>query len=116
MNLKPVFYVTGILLIVLAASMLAPCLIDLINDSDDWRVFLSSALITGFFGLALSFMNKQKEFHMALRETFLLTSISYIFMAAFGALPFMLSGLHRFLSVKPNRSGSARTPPAAEPS
>ncbi len=94
MNLKPVFYVTGILLIILAAAMLAPCLVDLLNDSDDSRVFLSSALITGFFGLTLAFMNKQKEFQMALRETFLLTSISYIFMAGFGALPFMLSGLH----------------------
>ncbi|MDQ0393140.1 efflux RND transporter permease subunit [Labrys monachus] len=28
----------------------------------------------------------------------------------------MLSGLHRFLSVKPHRAGSAGTPPAAEPS
>ncbi|MDE1152604.1 MAG: TrkH family potassium uptake protein [Micavibrio sp.] len=94
MNFKPVFYVNGILILVLSAAMLGPCFVDLANGSDDWEVFLSSALITAFFGLALIFMNRQPKFHMSLRETFLLTCSSYVFMAAFGALPFTLSALN----------------------
>jgi len=94
MNLKPVFFVNGILLLILSAAMLPPCLVDLINDSDDWQVFFSSGLIGAFFGFALIFMNRQPKFQLGLRETFLLISLSWIFMAGFGALPFCFSSIH----------------------
>lgn len=94
MNFKPVFYVNGILLLVLSAAMLAPCFVDLANGSSDWDIFFASALITAFFGLALIFMNRQKKFQMSLRESFLLISLSWIFLAGFGALPFCLSSLN----------------------
>lgn len=91
MNFKPVFYVNGILLLILSAAMLIPALIDLAHNSSDWKVFAGAQIITGFTGFALIFINRDKKFHMTLRETFLLTTLSWVFMAAFGGLPFYFS-------------------------
>lgn len=91
MNFKPIFYVNGILLLVLAAAMLAPIGIDLIDKSADWQVFASAQAVTAFVGMMLVLMNKQKSLKVTIRETFLLTTIGWIFMATFGALPFVFS-------------------------
>ena len=91
MNFKPVFYVIGILLLVLAAAQLGPMFLDLADNNADWQVFASSMTVTAFAGLALVLMNRQKEFKITLRETFLLTCIAWIFIAGFAALPFHFS-------------------------
>jgi trk system potassium uptake protein len=91
LNFKPIFYVNGILLLILSAAMLIPALIDLAHHSTDWKVFAGAQIITGFTGFALIFINRDKKFHMTLRETFLLTTLSWVFMAAFGGLPFYFS-------------------------
>lgn len=88
MNFKPIFYVNGILLLVLAAAMVPPMLLDVADGNPDWKIFATAQATSAFFALALIFMNRQKHFHIARRETFLLTVLSWIFMAAFGALPF----------------------------
>lgn len=87
-NFKPIFYVNGILLLILSAAMLGPMIIDLTNHSPDWKAFAGMQIITAFFGFSLLFVNRQEKFSMTLKETFLLTSLSWVFMAAFGALPF----------------------------
>lgn len=91
MNYRPVFYVNGILLLVLAAAMTAPLGIDLYDRNDDWQVFASAQACTAFVGLALVFMNRQPHFRITLRETFLLTCVGWVFTAAFAALPFHFS-------------------------
>lgn len=91
MNYKPVFYVNGILLLVIAAAMCAPLGIDLYDANDDWKVFASAQAVTGFAGLALVIMNRQEKFRIGVRETFLLTCVGWVFLAAFGALPFHFS-------------------------
>lgn len=91
MNFRPVFYVNGILLLVLAAAMIAPILVDLADNSSDWQVFASAQAVTAFIGLALVMMNRQQGFKISLRETFLLTTFGWVFMASFGALPFVFS-------------------------
>ncbi len=91
MNYKPVFYVNGILLLVLAAAMLAPLVIDLSDNNPDWQVFASAQAVTAFVGLALVFMNRQEKFRITLRETFLLTCVGWVFTAGFAALPFHFS-------------------------
>lgn len=93
MNFRPIFYINGILLLILSAAMLLPTLIDLSEGSDDWKVFASAQIITAFAGFCLLFSNQQKKFHMTLKETFLLTSLSWVMLAAFAALPFCFSVL-----------------------
>ncbi|MDP2206585.1 MAG: TrkH family potassium uptake protein [Alphaproteobacteria bacterium] len=91
MSFKPVFFINGILLLILSAAMFLPVIIDLAHDSGDWKVFASAQLITAFVGFALIFANREDSFSLNLRQTFVLTSVSWVFMTAFAALPFCFS-------------------------
>lgn len=93
MNFKPIFYINGVLLLILSASMMLPAMADFSQHNDDWRVFAGAQILTAFCGFGFLFANKQKAFKMSLREIFLMTSISWVIMAAFAALPFSLSDL-----------------------
>jgi trk system potassium uptake protein TrkH len=92
MNFKPVFYVSGSLLLILACAMCAPLLLDFANDNADWRVFAQAALISAFTGCLLTFTSRERELRLTVRETFLANLSGWLFCAAFGALPFCLSG------------------------
>lgn len=91
MNFKPIFYINGILLLTLSVAMLFPALVDLAHDHHDWKVFAGSQIITAFVGFALIFSSRQKKFSMNLRETFVMTSLSWVTLAFFAAIPFSLS-------------------------
>ncbi len=93
MDLRPVLYVIGILLLILTASMIIPLLTDLMADNDDWRVFLGSMLFTGFVGGSMVLTHAGRAFTISLKQTFLLTTVSWLFLAFFSALPFVFSGL-----------------------
>lgn len=95
---KPVFYINGVLLVVLAGAMLIPAAVDLAADHSDWRVFLSSSLVTGFAGAALALAYRGAgERTLTSRQAFLLTVSAWLVVCTFGALPFMFS--YRALSM-----------------
>lgn len=94
MNLKPVFYISGILLLALSVAMFVPMVTDLSSGSPDWRVFAGSQIATTFIGFLLIFTNREKVLKISVRETFLMTACGWILLAVFGALPFCLSGAH----------------------
>lgn len=91
LDLAPILYVAGALLCVIAGAMIVPLLVDLAGDGRDWMAFGISSALTLFFGVMLILMNQAGEVRLTLRQTFLLTSLSYILVAAFSALPFMVS-------------------------
>ena len=93
MDMRPILYVSGILLCTLSASMILPIMADLATGSEDWRVFLLCMIFTLFFGGALVLTNAGK-FQMSMRQTFLLTTLSWIVLAIAAAAPFALSGLN----------------------
>lgn len=93
LDLKPVFYVIGILLSVLSVGLVAPMLIDLYMGNEDWKVFFLCSVITAFFGGSLILVNSGYQFSMNRRQAFLVTVLSWLFLALFSALPFRLSGL-----------------------
>ena len=93
MDFRPIFYVIGVFLCILATCMLLPMLADLYTGSSDWRVFFFCGIITAFFGGALVLSNSGQNFNLSIRQAFLLTSLSWIIMCAFGALPFYMSEL-----------------------
>ncbi len=93
MDLRPIFYVIGILLLILAGSMSIPMFTDMMYGDDDWRVFLSCMLLTGFFGGAMVLTHAGRAFTITLKQTFLLTTISWLFLAFFSALPFAFSDM-----------------------
>ncbi len=87
---KTVFFILGILLIVLGISMLAPYGMQLIYEENS-HSFVSSAFITIFVGILFILANLEKEFKLNLRQTFLFSTLAWVMVAIFGSLPFLLS-------------------------
>lgn len=93
LDLKPVFYVIGILLSVLSVSLAVPMLTDLYMGHEDWKVFFLCTVITAFFGGSLILGNSGYEFKINRRQAFLTTVLSWLCIPTFSALPFHLSEL-----------------------
>ena len=87
---KTVFFLIGILLVVLGSSMLAPYAIQVILNEKS-HSFISASFVTIFIGVLFILANLEKEFKLNLRQTFLFSSLAWIMIAAFGSLPFLLS-------------------------
>lgn len=89
--LRPVFHVIGLLLAVIAAAMILPALLDWADGNDDWRAFAASAAATLFVGGALMLAFRPTEpAALTVRQTFVLTGLSWAAICGFGALPFVL--------------------------
>jgi len=92
-NNKTVFFAIGVLLAILGIFMLIPFFIQfLYNDKNNG--FLSSSSITVFIGILLILTNIQEDKKLNLQQAFLLTVLSWLSIAFFGSLPFMLSDLN----------------------
>ena len=87
---KTVFFLIGILLIVLGTSMLAPYSLQIIFKEDS-HSFISASIVTIFIGSLFVLGNLEKEFKLNLRQTFLFSSLAWLMVAVFGSLPFLLS-------------------------
>ncbi len=94
MDFRPIAFMTGLLLSGLALAMAPPAVADLMNDHENWLVFIAAMGMTLFIGVGLAVSCWQgSAFRISLRETFVLTSFSWAALAAFGALPFVFSDL-----------------------
>jgi trk system potassium uptake protein TrkH len=94
---KTVFFLIGILLIVLGTSMLAPYSIQVLYEEDS-HSFISSSFVTIFIGILFVLANLEKEFKLNLRQTFLFSTLAWLMVAIFGSLPFLLSSSEFTLS------------------
>ncbi|MEM6811751.1 MAG: TrkH family potassium uptake protein [Pseudomonadota bacterium] len=98
MDIRPIFYVIGILLCVLAAGMILPLLADLLSGNKDWKVFLVSMIMTFFLGGGLILINQGNEFTVNVRQTFVLTTLSWVALSLAASLPFYFSTLNMNLT------------------
>ncbi len=87
---KTVFFLIGILLVVLGVSMMAPYAIQIFY-SENSHSFISSSFVTIFIGVLFILANLEKEFKLNLRQTFLFSTLAWLMVAIFGSLPFLLS-------------------------
>jgi len=87
---KTVFFLIGILLIVLGLSMLAPYSIQVIYEENS-HSFISSSFVTIFIGILCILANLEKDLKLSLRQTFLFSTLAWVTVAIFGSLPFILS-------------------------
>ena len=90
LDLRPVGYVIGLLVASLGLTMLAPLAVDFAYGNRHWFVFFESAVITVLTGgmIALACANGVTQ-KLSLRQTFLLTSLVWLMLPIFGAIPFM---------------------------
>ena len=87
---KTVFFLIGILLVVLGVFMLVPYFIQ-ITYNENSHSFVSSSFVTIFIGILFILSNLDKEFKLTLRQTFLFSTLAWVMVAIFGSLPFILS-------------------------
>lgn len=93
MNFKPVFFVFGILLSIMAISMVLPMMADLYFGHQDWKIFFISIVITAFFGGSLILTNNSKNIEINTRQAFMLVFVTWLGLATFAAIPFTASEL-----------------------
>ena len=92
-NNKTVFFAVGILLVILGAFMLIPFFVQFLYHEND-NTFLSSASVTAFIGILLILTNLEENRKLNLQQAFLLTTLSWLSIAIFGSIPFLLSDLN----------------------
>ena len=93
-DFRPVLFVVGILLITLSLAMALPAVADGATANPDWRVFLAASVFTLFVGACLALANRSRDTRLTVRQAFVLTTVSWVVVAAFAALPFAFSDLN----------------------
>ena len=90
----PVLFIIGLLMSLLAVAMGLPAVADLATGNPDWQVFAGSAAVSLFVGVGLMLTTRTgMHTNLNLRQAFLLTTMSWVAVAAVGALPFAFSEL-----------------------
>jgi trk system potassium uptake protein TrkH len=90
-DVRPILFILGVLLLVLAAGMAVPLVVDLLLGEGHWRAFLTSAVITAFIGGTLVLAERSNVQTISIRQAFLLTGGAWLTACAFAALPFVFS-------------------------
>ena len=90
-DLRPVGYVIGLMVVMLGLTMLAPMGVDMLDGQGHWPVFAQSAMVTTLIGafVALSCQSGTHE-GLTLQQTFILTTGVWVALPIFGAIPFVL--------------------------
>ena len=91
-NYKTVFFTLGVLQIILGISMIIPIITQIIYSELDTS-FVGASIITIIFGILFFLSNFNHDKKLNLQQAFLLTALSWISIAVFGALPFIFSVL-----------------------
>ena len=92
-NYKTVFFIIGVLQIILGIFMAIPIIIQLVFSELD-SSFIASSVITLVFGVLFILSNLDYNKKIDLQQAFLLTTLSWLTIAIFGALPFYFSNLN----------------------
>lgn len=92
-DFRPVLFIVGILLTTMAVAMCIPATVDLVVGHPDWQVFGTAAGLTLFIGVALVLTNRTSVRRFTVRQAFVMTTMSWVVMTLFAALPLKFSEL-----------------------
>ena len=93
-DFRPIFFVLGILLSMLAVSMLLPAVVDAAVNNDDWQVFALSSAFTLFISVSLILATRTDAAMLNIRQAFIMTTFTWVILPGFAALPFAFAGLN----------------------
>ncbi len=94
LDLRPILLVIGILLTTLGVAMLLPALIDIQDNHAEWVVFTASSGFTLFVGISLTMANWGRTGNLNIKQAIILTTVSWVALAAFAAIPLTWSRLN----------------------
>ncbi|WP_017931385.1 TrkH family potassium uptake protein [Robiginitomaculum antarcticum] len=90
-DLRPVFFVIGLLVASLGAAMFVPMIVDLAYGDRSWQAFAISGIFTMLFGGVMALAAYSPQRNLRARGAFILTTLSWVALSAFAALPLWLS-------------------------
>src|SRR3546814_17222764 len=90
-ELRPIVFILGILLSVLAIAMVIPAIVDIAVGHPDWPVFLVAAGVTLFVGVSMMLTTRASLKCFSVRQACLLTNLAWLVIVVFGALPLQFS-------------------------
>lgn len=93
MNTRLIYRLLGAILLVEAAAMVPALLIALGYGDGDASAFLLTILLLVILGGLLRLCTKTDHTNLRAREGFLVVSLAWVLLSAFGALPFVFSGV-----------------------
>lgn len=92
-DFRPVLFVLGILVSMLGVAMLVPAAVDVLTGSSNWKAFVGSCALAIFLGGTLILANRGKISDLNVRQTFVMTTASWVVLAAVAALPLYFADL-----------------------
>ncbi|PHR92634.1 MAG: potassium transporter TrkH [Robiginitomaculum sp.] len=92
-DLRPVLFVVGLMVAALGVIMFIPMAVDLAYGDESWAAFAISGFITSLFGCVLALTSYAPKANLRARGAFLLTTISWVALSCFAALPLFIASI-----------------------
>jgi len=89
-DLRPVFFVIGLMTAALGVMMFAPMLADFFDEGRSWRGFGVAGLFTTIFGAVMATATYTPKPDLRARGAFVLTVFAWIILSVMASIPFML--------------------------
>lgn len=89
MDFRTLLTIIGALVASLGLAMLLPAIADAAVGDENWRVFLGASLVTTLSGAGLWASSSGRVETLTLRQAFVLTTLIWVVLTLFGALPLL---------------------------
>lgn len=90
LNLRPLLFILGIFLSTLTVFMFVPLFFALFYGEETVGAFMIASLFTGTCASACMHQGRGHQLHLNIRDMFLLTSLTWLIVSFFAAMPFTL--------------------------
>ncbi|WP_299796575.1 TrkH family potassium uptake protein [uncultured Shewanella sp.] len=90
LNLRPLLFILGIFLSTLTVFMFIPLFFALFYGEETVGAFMIASLVTGTCASACMHQGRGYQLHLNIRDMFLLTSLTWLIVSFFAAMPFTL--------------------------
>ncbi len=93
-QIRPILLALGLMVCLIAVAMILPAAIDYADGHSNWHAFAISSALTLFLGvLMVLFAYDRRDVRAGVRDAFLLTTVCWVLLPAFAAIPFIGFGL-----------------------
>ena len=86
-NIRIIFFILGLLISILGTSMIIPLLFNILSSENNSIIFVQSIVITLFIGISLVLAFKKKARTINIKDTIILTTLSWPILCLFASLP-----------------------------
>lgn len=98
LDVRPVGYIIGLLVAVIGLAMLVPMALEIALDTPHWPAFAEASIVTTLTGGLIALACASSARGLDIRQSFLLTTGTWVVLPLFGALPLMIGAPHATLT------------------